>query len=231
MNEGHKHTGATPSRTLRPNDGRPSDTSPALTWATAAIGGAALVVVLTAGVLFLGDPRAKEETGVEEEVQKKSEPEDLAPLAPSDPLDITARLLDAQERAKIWNESAMLASIEVLIEEGRPKSAMEFVFGEPMGSAVPGAPLSPKRHRISYEGEKVEVKTYDEPKTSTALPVPNCPLEAAHRQLAQSGSLSGGPVAVLYLHAQKEGRPMWLMTTGAGKNYSINAQTCALLAR
>lgn len=231
MDESSKRVNSTPARfqTAPPGSG-------AASFATWTIGGAALVVVLTAGALFLG--KGPEKADAQGPGASPGEPPASSPplpaggvLTPTDPLDITAFHLDAQERAKIWNPNAMLGSIEVVVESGRPRGAVEFVFGEPIGPSVPGAPLSPKRYRISYDGKRVDASAFDDPKSRTALPSPNCPLEAAFRQLTQSGGADAGPVAVLYVHSQSEGRPRWLMTTGSGKVFNFNADTCALLAR
>lgn len=222
------------------DDGRPPTASyspdpepgvPLITWV---IGGAALLVTLVAGALFLDASPPQEAAAPPGAVHAEEEATSSDLPAPprsegKNPLEVTASFLDAQERARLWNPAAILSSIELVVQEGAPLGPIKFEFGEAVGQAIPGAPLSAKRHSLSYEGEEIEETTIDSPKRQVGLPEPNCPLEVAFRKLGQSGVDTSGRVGVLYLNSQKHGRPIWLMTNERGQATSINADSCALL--
>lgn len=219
--------------TARSSPVGPEPGVPLITWV---IGAAALLVVLTAVALFL-DPSPHES---EKEANARLSPENQVGegpaeparvLAPKSPLDLTASFLDAKARAELWNPSAILSGIELVIEEGRPKGPVLFEFGEAMAQAIPGVPLSPKQYSLSYEGTKVKDEQSDTGDRRVGLPEPNCPLEIAFRKLTEAGVTAGGRVGVLYTHSLKHGKPVWLVTSEGGQATSLNADNCALLRR
>lgn len=219
--------------TARSNPAGPEPGVPLFTWV---IGAAALLIVFAAVALFL-DPSPHESpqgeragARTEEQAEEKPEAATLA-LAPPNPLEITAAFLDAKERATLWNPSAILSGIELVIEDGQPTGPIVFQFGEAIGQAIPGIPLSSKQYSISYEGKSVEEELRESPGKRLGLPEPNCPLEVAFRKLTEAGITTGGRVGVLYTHSQKHGKPAWLVTTEEGLATSLNADSCALLRR
>jgi hypothetical protein len=152
-------------------------------------------------------------------------------LGVKDPLDVTAAFLDAQERAKLWSPSAVLSGIELVVESGKPKGPITFEFGEAVGQAIPGVPLSPKRYTLAYEDKNVKEESSDSSTGRVGLPEPNCPLEVAFRTLAQSDIGTHGRIGILYTHSQKHGKPVWLVTDEQSQTTSLNADNCALLRR
>jgi len=220
---------------VRPNDPLPSipaESTGELPWTTWVFGGAALIVTLAAGALFMGEaapqdtaPSAEQKI---EDVTKVAEPIALA-ITPVRPLDIMASFLDAQERARIWDRDAMLAGIEVLISKGKPSSALTFQFGKSLGRNQPGAHLGPRHFSISYLGDDVQTKENDIESKGVALPAPNCPLEAAFKTLVASEGATPARVAVMYLKSPRHGRPVWLMRTGENTTKSISGSDCLLL--
>ncbi len=207
---------------------------PGVPLATWVIGGAALLIALIAGALFLDgsqtvQPQAAEQDVPRDEPDSESQPSPVSVLTQKNPLELTPSFLDAQERARLWSPVAMLAGIELVVQDGVPVGPVTFEFGEAVGQAIPGNPLSAKRHSISYEGNAIEETSLDSPKHRVGLPEPNCPLEVAFRKLTQSGIDTSGRVGVLYVNSQKHGRPIWLVTNEKGQATSINADSCALL--
>jgi hypothetical protein len=207
-----------------------NDGVPITTWV---VGSAALVVVLTAGALFLGEkPKDQEEEARAEPTPDEPEaPDPVRELAPKNPLELSSTFLDAQQRAKVWSLKAMLSGVDLVIENGAPTGPITFEFGQTIGPAVPKAPMSPKRQTLEYRGDDVQVKNLDSSQARVGLPDPNCPLDVAFRKLSEGGVSTAGRVAVVYTYSQKHNRPVWLMTNEAGQATSINADTCALLLR
>lgn len=209
---------------------------PLITWI---IGAVTVVVVILAGALFLDpSPQKLGDRGASSDAA----PEPAAPMAgPSEapvemaavrhPLDLTDSYIDAQERAKLWNSSAILSGIDVVIEDGRPQGAIVFEFGQALGQPVPGTPLSARRHSLSYEGKSVSERSSESTDQRLGLPEPNCPLEVAFRKLTEAGVKTSGRVAILYTHSQKHGKPVWLVTDESSQATSLNADNCALLRR
>lgn len=205
---------------------------PLFTWI---IGATALVVVLTAGALFLDDsPKTKvgDETHPTEVEQLTDSPAKVSdPLATKHPLELTASYLDAQERGRLWNPSAILSGIELVIDGGHPQGAIVFEFGESIGQPIPGAPLSAKRLSLSYEGKKVSESSGESPEKRLGLAEPNCPLEVAFRKLTEAGVKTRARIGVLYTYSHKHGKPVWLVTDEQNQTTSLNADNCALLLR
>lgn len=201
------------------------------------VGGAALIVALTAGALFLG-PAHHQTTADSAPMSEHEEQDEGSPtahvdaLAQKDPLELTALLLDARERAKLWKSAAILSSIELVIENGTPRGPIVFEFGEAAGPQIAGGPVSAIRYSVSYEGKNVTEEPIDSSNKRVGLPEPNCPLEVAFRTLTRAGvSATSGRVGVFYRHSQKHGKPVWLMTDEQGQATSLNADSCALLRR
>lgn len=225
------HETSTPTTQTRP--ARAQDRGlPLTTWI---IGALTVVVIVIAGALFL-DPSPRENGTIEESSNEEAElPEALeAPVKPAPqkhPLDLTDSYIDAQVRAKLWNPSAILSGIDVVIENGRPHGAVVFEFGEALEQPIPGAPLSEKRHSLSYEGKNVSERSSEATDRRLGLAEPNCPLEVAFRKLTEANIKTQGRVAVLYTHSQKHGKPVWLVTDENSQSTSLNADNCALLLR
>lgn len=234
MSLGEHETTDAATRTNRV--GRPEPGVPLFTWI---IGATALLVVVAAGALFLEPPAHQKihngpTTSAMEEITVLADPEPTAIVAgpaPNNPLELTASFLDAQERAKLWSQRAILSGIELVIENGKPRGPITFEFGEAHGQKVPGSPLSSQRYSLSYENKEVKEESMDSPTPRVGLPEPNCPLEVAFRTFAQGGASASGRIAVLYTHSRKHGKPVWLVTDAEGHATSLNADSCALLRR
>lgn len=222
MNGGHDYrTGS--------NNGQ-GDRVPIATWV---IGSAALIVVLTAAALVLDErpTTGKEDARAELPSDPTEAPPPVKDLAPRSPLDLSSTFLDAHERARVWSPKAMLASVELVIQDGKPTGPIAFEFGQTVGPTVPKAPMSPSRQTLEYRGDDVQVNNVESSQVRVGLPEPNCPLDAAFRKLSEGGVSTSGRVAVLYTFSQKHDRPVWLMTNESGHATSINAESCALLLR
>ncbi len=201
-------------------------------WVTWTISGAAVIVTLAAGALLLGEkenvPAAVEP---EEADSDTAETPSLPQLTTRGPLDLSASHLDAQQRARIWNEASMLSGVSLVIENGKPIAEIEFAFGVSTGPTTPGTSLGDERYVVSYNGSEVTATAEEEPKRRVAISPPNCTLDAAYRVLIQAGVPRSSRVGVMLLQSEKHRRPVWLMTTSEGSAYSINAESCVLLRR
>ncbi len=206
--------------------------TPGAQWVTWTISGAAVIVTLAAGALLLGEKETLPTEVEPEDVDSDpTETPSLPQLTKRGPLDLSASHLDAQQRARIWNEAAMLSGMSLVIEDGKPISAIEFSFGVSTGPTTPGAPLGDQRYVVSYEGSEVSATEEEDPKRRVAISPPNCTLDAAYRVLIQAGVPRISRVGVILLQSEKHQRPVWLMTTSEGNAYSINAESCVLLRR
>ena len=202
---------------------------PLATWL---IGGAALVVTLTAGAIFLETPSHPEaELEVEAEAEAPSAPDEpVATAAAKHPLDLSTTLLDAQERARIWHERALLSSIELLVVGGKETRGLIYEFGQPQKEGMLGALLGPARLKLSYEGQQVKSEESRTDEARRALATPNCPLEAAFRVLTAEGT-TPEKALVRYLHSPRHNRPVWLMSTAEAQSVWLDASSCARLLR
>lgn len=225
-------TQRTAATTLRPTSRPPTQGVPGVTWV---ISGATVVVMLAAGALVWG----KKETVVvppdAEDLELESDLSEAnsapTPLTTRGPLDLSAWHLDAQQRAHIWNEAAMLSGVRLLIENGAPIAAVEFEFGDSMGQTTPGAALGAPSYIVAYNGAEVATKAENSSKRRVAMSPPNCTLDAAYRVLIQAGVPRDSRVGVMLLHSEKHRRPVWLMTTSEGSAYNVDAESCVLLRR
>jgi hypothetical protein len=206
--------------------------TPSVSWATWIIGAAAVMVTLAAAALVVGKPTDAPVTPKAEVLD--SEPPTTTtspPLTPRGPLDLSALHLDAQERARIWNEASVLSGISLMIENGIPIATIEFEFGTSMGEPTPGTALGRQRHVISYLKGEATARSEESPRHRVVLTPPNCTLDAAYRALLQAGVPKESRIGVMLIHSEKHRRPVWLMTSSDGNAYHINAESCVLLRR
>jgi hypothetical protein len=148
-------------------------------------------------------------------------------LAPSDPLDLTDKFIDSSKRARLWNGSAILAGIELIVADGKPEGPVAFTYGVTTGQPIPGAVLSPKRRTILYSDDEVTSQDTVSTKIGMALPEPRCPIEVAHRKLPDEAGEE--KLGVMYLQSDRHGRPIWLFTNSSGDTYQLSGENCVLL--
>lgn len=202
-------------------------------WTTWIFGGAAGVVALLAGYLFLSG-RA-DEPKVEAALGASSAPaptaEASAPvLLPPSPLDFGPRLGDARQRSLLWDANAALTGVHVVIDKGVPRGPVELEFGVPRGTALPGTPVGQRRLLIGYEGERVTEKKLTATSVARTLAEPNCPLEVAFRKLREAGVDTSGLVTANFLHSERAARALFTFTVGS-VTHKVDADSCALLLR
>lgn len=215
---------------------RPEASTSGVPWITWVFGGAALLVVLTAGAVLLQGKKEKSTEGlVAEEPLAKGASLALteSSLAPPNPLDLTQLQVDAMARARVWSPTAMLASVEVVVEDGVPRGAVSFSFGESLGQPQYGAPLTWRRFAVEYEPESAQPTTRE---TQVAHPgigltEPNCPLDAAYRGLKNAGHSLAGTVGILLMRSAKHSRTVWMLTEASGASHPVDADTCTILRR
>lgn len=217
-----------PAPTLRP--GVQVGTS-RITWV---IGSATLAVVISAAAVYLEEPPPEQALEGPVRGEKEERPPgmsrlELKPLIREDPLDLGKKLIEAESRARLWNSSAMLAGIELIVTEGKPEGPIVFSFGVTVGHPIPGATLSPQRQSFSY-ATKLSVKEGAHATGSAvALPDPGCPLEVAYRKLPEVTRSAGEKLGVMYRQSERHGRPIWLFTKSSGDTKHISGENCILL--
>jgi hypothetical protein len=204
-----------------------SDSIPPSTWVI--LGAAALIFGAATFVAF--QPRKATLSPTSEEslasIPSGQAPASDAPPAPNQ-LSITAELLDAESRSHLWNVDAALGSIQTVIGPGGTKTPIEFEFGIPKGTKLPGTPLSTQRLGVLYSnGRAVQTPRIGRAGMLSASP-PNCPLEVAALK-TPLGRPKEGSVAVLYSFSKKHGRAIWHFTDNLGAVHRIDGNSCAVL--
>jgi hypothetical protein len=194
-------------------------------------GGAAVVVLLSAGALLWSPAQATPSEPTSEELPSEGEEAiDLSTLTPKNPLELGGLLVDAGQRAKIWDATAQLSGISLTIKDSRPQGPVVFEFGAALGPPQPGAPLSTKRHTIRYEGENVTPTSDVVTTARRALPDPNCPLDAAFRALTEGAKKVQQPIEARYLYAESN-RAIWQMKSADGAVARISGDSCARIVK
>lgn len=202
-------------------------------WITWAISGTAVAVTIAAGVVFLSPSAPLPNAPANDEPVLPTLPPTVERVeAPRDtPLKLSGKILKAQERATVWNSTAQLTAISLVIDHQRPSGPIEFKFGVPTGQSIPGAPIGSARYAVSFENDSIKVTESETPAPATALPVPNCPLDAALRAVKSTGVSAESRIGVLLIHSERHRRPVWLMTTSDGRAHHVNAENCVMLRR
>lgn len=202
-------------------------------WATWGIGGVALIIGVTAAALFLDEPVTDNHPpsvdASNDEASSLSTPPSDQAEAPAHPLSLSKRRVIAEEHAQLWNTSAILAGIELIVAAGEPVGPVSFVFGTTIGQPVPGGLLSSDRLLVSFSGDVVTTEKRKSESVSVALADPNCPLDVAFGKLARTTDLEGKKIGILYAMSERHGRPIWLVTDSEGQVYNLNGESCALL--
>ncbi len=202
-------------------------------WTVWVFGGAAALIALLAGYLFLSDHESEapiEATPAPPSAPLPSAGASIPVVLPPSPLDFGRRIGDARQRSLLWDDSAALTGVHVVIENGAPRGPVEIEFGVPRGRALPGTPVAQRRLLLSYDGERTTERTIVATSVARTLADPNCPLEVAFRKLREAGVDTSGLVTASYLHSERADRALFTFTVGA-VTHKVDADSCALLVR
>lgn len=209
-------------------------------WVTWLSGGAAILVLIATAVILASPKRGSNGASGESPRASSSaaaSPMDAAPsaaaqaLARHHPLDISAALTDARTRAGLSFDGAALIGIRVIIEGAKPLGPVEITYAKAQGRPVPGAPVTSKRLRISYDGPHATQAEDSDRSVARALPDPNCPLEAAFRATLAAGGPADARYFAVYAHSARHERATWTLTAGSGGAHHVDGDSCALLRR
>jgi hypothetical protein len=202
------------------------------------IGGVALLTALAAaGVWLLGrsapppPPPPAADAALEATTAAAPTKPAIDPVGPN-PLDATKTLIDAAQRARAWNQDALLAEIVVDVEDGKPKGPLRVRYGAPQGGLEPGSRLGPERVAISYEGNAATQSNERAAKQEVGLPDPNCPLEVAWLKATESGIPRNAALQLRYSSSPTLGRAVWTIRTADEKTTRIvDGSSCAIVVR
>ena len=126
----------------------------------------------------------------------------------------------------------MLSGIFLTIENGSPVGPIFVTYGQTIGMPAPGASFK-KGARKSYaiSDDSIERRSYQGKVSASALPLANCPLDAAYRHLISSGVDKSEKVKVTLAHPKKINRSAWEFRRPNGRITYIDANTCRLVHR
>jgi len=216
---------------------------PPITWL---FSGAAILILGAAATIYLREPTpvlssaleasaALEESTAPEVSVAHPQLDDLdvhpARTAFKHPLDLTRQLTVAQGQARAWSPSAVLTSIELIVEGGIPVGAIRIEFSEALGQPVPGVKVNSRRFTLNFSHATSTAEEGSDTHERRGLPEPSCPLEVAFRSLTESGVSTQGRLGVLFAYSQKHNRPVWLLTSASGLVHQLDADNCAILRR
>lgn len=208
-----------------------ADRVPLVTWILLGISGA---VFAAAGWVY-ATPASKPPALVPE----SSPPSELSlapaaaaqePLVP-EPLNIAPLLLDAESRSSLWNPDSVLSSITTVIGPAGLLEPIEIQFALSKAGRLPGSPLKPDRLIVRYTNGRAEQRRELAKSPGLSASTPNCPLEAAARNLPSRLLAEDSRITVLYSFSKKESRPLWLFTEAKGTVHRVDGDSCAFLVR
>ena len=170
-----------------------------------------------------------------------------APAAPTDPddmgiadpaaLDPSSIMPRAHARARIWDQNAMLVSIDAtpVGAEGKVdlKSGgkVDISFAKPSGARLgPGAPAGGSQLVISVDASGSKVKEAQGP-GATAVDDPNCPIAEAWRTMVAARVPSNSVVTMRYAYSAKHEKAVWQTSAGddAKLARTLDGWTCTIL--